>query len=134
MGVVKTLLRFFSYLYHGILALFLLGVSGLTLISGADNLHLGMLPWTGSTLTRFVFFGSLCGLLSLLLAMLGKIRPLFFLWSLIVFVLMVKGYVLSSYHLAPDEGRTALYLMIGALFAFAGAWFQIWRKTGRARY
>ena len=134
MGVVKTLLRFFSYLYHGILALFLLGVSGLTLISGAGNLHLGMLPWTGSTLTRFVFFGSLFGLLSLLLAMLGKIRPLFFLWSLIVLVLMVKGYVLSSYHLAPDEGRTALYLMIGALFAFAGAWFQIWRKTGRARY
>jgi hypothetical protein len=133
-GVVKTLLRFFSYSYLGILALFLLGVSGLTLISGADNLHLGMLPWTGSTLTRFVFFGSLCGLLSLLLAMLGKIRPLFFLWSLIVFVLMVKGYVLSGYHLAPDEGRMALYLMIGALFALAGAWFQIWRKTGRARY
>lgn len=131
MGVVKTLLRFFSYLFHGMLALFLVAVSGLTLVSGAQNLHLGMLPWTGSTLTIVVFFGSICGLLTLLLAIRGRLRALFFIWSLGVIVLMVKGYILSGYHFSPSEAKTAGYLMIAALLALAGAWFQIWRKVDR---
>ena len=82
MGVVKTLLRFFSYLFHALLVLFLLAVSGLTLLLGGQSLHLGMLPWTGSTLTRVVFFGSMGGLVALLLAIRGRLRALFFLWSL----------------------------------------------------
>jgi hypothetical protein len=131
-GVVKALLRFFSYLFHGILALFLIAVSGLTLASGTENLHLGMLPWTGSSLTLVVFFGALCGLIALVLAMRGKLRALFFVWSLGVTVLMVRGYIFSGYHFAVGEAKTACYLMIGSLFALAGAWFQMWRKVGRA--
>jgi hypothetical protein len=131
LGVVKTLLRFFSYLFHVLLALFLLAVSGLTLLSGGQNLHLGMLPWTGSTLTVVVFFGSLAGLVTLLLAVRGKWRLLFFLWSLGVAGLMIKGYILSGYHFAPGEARMAGFLMIAALFALAGAWFQMWRKVDR---
>jgi hypothetical protein len=131
-GVVKTLLRFFSYLFHGILGLFLVAISGLTLLSGGQGLHLGMLPWTGSTLTMVVFLGSICGLATLLLAMRARLRALFFLWSLGVIGLMVKGYILSGYHLAPGEARTAGFLMIAAFLALAGAWFQIWRKVDRA--
>ncbi|HLK62008.1 MAG TPA: hypothetical protein VKU19_01115 [Bryobacteraceae bacterium] len=135
MGVLRTLLRFFSYLFHGLLALLLLAISSLTLITGGNNLHLGMLPWTGSTLTLVVFFGSLFGLVTLLLAIRGKLRALFFLWSLAVAVFMVKGYVLSSYHFAPGEARLAGYLMLGAILALAGAWFQIFRKVeGPGRY
>jgi hypothetical protein len=130
-GVVRTLLRFASYLFHGVLTLFLLAISGLTLLSGGQGLHLGMLPWTGSTLTLVVFFGSLGGLVALLLAMRGKWRFLFFLWSLGVTVLMVKGYIFSGYHFAPGEARIAGYLMIGALVALAGAWFQMRRKVDR---
>jgi len=132
-GVVKTLLRFFGYLYHGILGLFLLAVSGVTLISGANNLQLGMLPWKGSTLTLIVFFGALIGLLSVLLSMMGKIRPLFFVWALVVLVLMVKGYVLSNYHFSPGEGKTVLYLVIGALISVLGAFFGMFRPS-RPRY
>jgi hypothetical protein len=130
-GVVKTLLRFFSYLFHGIFAVCLMAVSGLALLSGGQGLHLGMLPWTGSTLTQVVFLGSICGLLTLLLAMRARLRALFFLWSLGVIVLMVKGYIVSGYHFAPGEARTAGYLMIAALIALPGAWFQIWRKVDR---
>jgi hypothetical protein len=131
-GVVKTLLRFFSYLFHSILALFLVAVSGLTLVSGGQNLHLGMLPWTGSTLTMVVFFGSIFGLLTLLLAIRGRFRALFFLWSLGVVVLMAKGYIFSGYHLGPGEARIAGYLMLAAFVALLGAWFQMWRKVDRA--
>ena len=128
---VRTLLRFFSYLFHGILALFLVAISGLTLASGAQNLHLGMLPWTGSTLTVVVFLGSICGLVTLVLAVRGVLRPLFFIWSLAVVVLMVKGYIFSSYHFAAGEARTSGYLMAASLVALAGAWFQTRRTVGR---
>ena len=131
MEVVKVLLRFFSYLFHGILALFLVAVSGLTLASGGQSLHLGMLPWTGSTLTRVVFFGSIGGLVTLVLAIRGWLRVLFFIWSLGAVVLLVKGYIFSGYHFGAGEARTAGYLMIAALLSLAGAWFQMWRNVDR---
>ena len=132
MGVVKTLLRFFSYLYHGILALFLAGISGLALVSGGA-LQLGMLPWSGSTLALVLFLSSLFGLISLLLAMRGKLRPLFFVWALAVAGFMVKGYIFSGYRFTPGAAAKPIYLMLGGLLALLGAWFQIWRTVGREK-
>jgi hypothetical protein len=128
---VKTLLRFFSYLFHAILALFLMAVSGLALASGSQSLHLGMLPWTGSTLNYVLFFGSICGLFTLILAIRGRLRALFFIWSLGALVLLVRGYVFTGYHFAAGEARIAGYLLGGSLIALAGAWFQMWRRVGR---
>ena len=78
-------------------------------------MRLEMLPWTGSTLTYVLFFGSLCGLLTVLLALKRKLRALFFLWNLAVTVLLVKGYFLSGYHFAPGEFQTALKVINCAL-------------------
>jgi hypothetical protein len=132
-GVVKAILRFLSYLFHALLASFLFAVSALALASGANVLHLAMLPWTGPTLTYVLFCGSLLGLLTLLLALKGSLRPLFFLWSLAVTVLLVKGYFLSGYHFAVGEVRTALYLTAGSVIALLGAWFQMFRRSGGKR-
>jgi hypothetical protein len=126
-------MRFLSYLFHTLLALFLFAVSGLALASGAKSLHLDMLPWTGSTLTYVLFFGSLFGLLTILLALKGKLRALFFLWSLAVVVLLVKGYFLSGYRFEVGEVRTALYLIAASIVALFGAWFQMRRKLGMRR-
>jgi hypothetical protein len=131
--VFQAIVRFLSYLFHALLALFLLAVSALALVSGANTLHLAMLPWTGSTLAYGVFFGSLCGLMTLLLALKGSWRPLFFLWSLAVAFLLVKGYFVSGYHFVPGELRIALYLTAGSMIALLGAWFQMWRRPGRRR-
>ena len=76
MGAVKTLLRMFSYLYHGLLALFLLLVSALALGSGAASLHLDMLPWSGATLAWILLAASLFGLIALLLAIAARSRAL----------------------------------------------------------
>jgi hypothetical protein len=132
-GVFKAIVCFLSFLFHALLGLFLLGVSVLALASGANALHLGMLPWTGPTLTYALLCGSLFGLLTLLLALKGSLRPLFFIWSLLVMVLLVKGYFLSGYHFAAGEVRTALYLTAGSVIALFGAWFQMFRRSGRRR-
>jgi hypothetical protein len=126
-------MRFLSYLFHTLLALFLFAVSGLAMASGARSLHLDMLPWTGSTLTYVLFFGSLVGLLTILLALKSMLRPLFFLWSLAVTVLLVKGYFLSGYHFAAGGVRTALYLVAASIFALVGAWFQMLRRPDMRR-
>lgn len=120
----------FSFLFHGLLALFLTALACMALAWGT-TLHLDMLPWTGSTLDYVLLFGGLCGIALVILAVLGRLRPLFFVWTLVVLILMVKGYVLGSYHFDPASAKTAGYLMLGALLALIGGFMQMFRRSER---
>jgi hypothetical protein len=126
--ILKAIMRYFSYLFHTLLALFLIAISGLATASGSGDLHLGMLPWTGDTLERVVLIGAIVGLVIVILAMRGVLRILFLIWAFLVFVLMVKGYIFSGYKFGPNEFRTALYLIGAAFLSLFGAWFQL-RRT-----
>ncbi len=130
MAAVKFILSAFSYLFEGLLALFLAAIAGLALVSGIP-LHLEMLPWTGSTLDYVLLCGGLCGILLVILAIFGKLRPLFFVWTLAVVVFMIKGYIFGSYHFDPAGAKTAGYLMLGALVGLAGGWIQMFRRADR---
>ena len=135
MAVLKALVCAYSYFFHALLALFLAAVSSLALGTTPQSLHLEMLPWTGSTLAYAVCFGSLFGLLTIVLAVLGRLRFLFFLWALVVALLMIKGYFFSGYRFEPGNVRTAVYLVVGALIALPGAWWQMMSRTnGKRRY
>lgn len=136
MAVVKAIVRAYSYMFHGLLAWFLAAVSSLTLASAPQSLHLEMLPWTGSTLAYVVCFGSLFGLLTVTLAVMGRLRFLFFLWALAVTVLMIKGYFFSGYRFEPGNVRTAVYLMAGSIIALPGAWWQMMSRPngGKRRF
>ena len=131
MAALRILMRAFSYLFHALLALFLLGIA-LIALSSKQPLQLEMLPWQGQTLTWWVLGGALLGLLSVILAVFRKSRLLFFLWSLAVLFLMARGFFLSHYYFAhPDDLHRALYLTGGALLAVIGAWFQMRREPLR---
>ena len=127
-------MRIYSYLFHGLFALFLLGISAVALASGAP-LHLEMLPWTGQTGTYVLLGAGVFGLLVLLLALKGSLRFLFFLWSVIVFAMLVKGFILGSYQFDGSSGFKAVALLIfAALLAILGAWFQMTgARTARGR-
>jgi hypothetical protein len=130
-AVLRAVMRVFSYLYHGLLALFLLGISVAAFASG-QPLQLGMLPWQGQELAYWLFFGALTGLISIGLAIMRKWRPLFFLWSLVVFAMMLRGFFFSHYHFAgPPAFHRALYLTAGSIIAVFGAWFQLRRQPVR---
>ncbi len=133
MEVIKALLTFLSYVFHGLLCLILFAMSGLAMAAGAQTVQLGMLPWTGSTLLYTLFFGALLGLVTVLLAIKGMLRPLFFVWSLVVTILLVKGYIFSGYRFSPGEFRTAVYLIAGSAIGLIGAWMQMGRKAGARR-
>lgn len=125
MEVVKTLMRYFSYLFHILLALFLVAVSGLAVASGTPSLNLGMLPWTGNTLTYVVLCGALAGLVTVILAVRGTLRVLFLVWSALVAILLLKGYIFSRYKFDAGGFKTAISLIAASWIALAGAWFQL---------
>jgi hypothetical protein len=141
--VFGVLFRIYSYLYHLILALFLLGIATVAIVShlqahphegGGNNLNLGMLPWKGHTLVHWLLGAGVFGLLSLVLAWMGKLRFLFLLYSLAIFGMMFRGYFLSSYSFSgKDEFRMAIWLTVGALIAIVGAWSQFRRSQAKRR-
>jgi hypothetical protein len=110
--------RLYSYVYHLLLALFLLGVAVIAMTS-SNTLRLPMLPWTGPELTQWLLWGSIAGLLSIVLAVTGIFRYLFPIWALIVLVIMVRGFLGARYPFpGPDAFRSALWLIAGAALAF----------------
>jgi hypothetical protein len=136
LAALKAVISWLSYLFHFLLALLLLEIAALALISRPRSLHLGMLPWGGPTLDYILLAGSLFGLLSIALAIMGRLRILFLLWSLAVAGLLTNGYIFSGYRFGVGEWRHAVYLIAAAWVAVAGAWFQ-WRAPsarGPRRY
>jgi hypothetical protein len=131
LAALKAVISWLSYLFHFVLALLLLGIAGLALASGPQNLQLGMLPWSGSRLDYILLAGSLFGLLSIALAVAGRLRFLFLLWSLTVAAMLTKGYIFSGYRFDAGQWRYAVYLIAAAWVAVAGAWFQMRAQSGR---
>jgi len=131
--VIGVLLRIYSYLYHLLLALFLLGLSLVAIFSNSHTLNLGMLPWKGSALTWWLFGAGLLGVISVLLALSGRLRFLFLLYVLGVFGMMLRGYFAGAYAFSgKDEFRMVVWLTAGALLAIFGAWSQFRKKRRRA--
>jgi hypothetical protein len=127
LDVVKALAIFLSYVFHGLLCLILFAVSSVAFASGAQ-LHLDMLPWTGSTLLYALLFGSLTGLVTVVLAIKGTWRPLFFLWSLAVVVLLMKGYIFSGYRFSPGEFGPVMLVIVGSWIALLGSCARMVRQ------
>lgn len=116
-------MRIYSYIFHGLLALFLLGISSLALLSDT-NLHLDVMPWSGRTLTYVVFFGAIFGMVVVVLALKGLARLLFFVWSMVVLGFILRGFFLSPYTFpGRSEFNQAIYFTIAAILALVGAWY-----------
>ena len=132
MGVIKALLRAYSYVFGGLLALFVFAISAMALANRIPP-NFAFLPWTGPTLTYWLLGLALFGLLTLLLAMGGKMRALFFLWSIAVFVLLLKGLFVSFYSFSgPVSFKAAVWLTGGSLLAILGS-IPWTRKRDRVR-
>jgi hypothetical protein len=130
---MATLLRLYSYLYHFVLALILFAISGVAIASDVHTLNLAMFPWKGDELIRWLFYGSLAGLVIVILAVTGVFRYLFPIWTLIVLILMVRGFLILPYTFTgPDEFYTVLALIAGAFIAFLGS-LTVFKAKSRRR-
>jgi hypothetical protein len=128
---MATILRLYSYVYHFVLSLLLLGISGIAIASNVHTLSLAMLPWKGDELIHYVFYGNIAGLISIVLAVTGIFRYLFPIWTLIIFVLMVRGFLISPYTFTgKDQFYSILALIAGAFLAFLGS-LTVFKKKRR---
>jgi hypothetical protein len=127
-------LIYFSYAYDGVQALFLWGIALVAIGSNSHTLNLEMLPGTGKALSYGLFAAGLFGIVSVLLAVKGRLRVLFFIWSLAVVLFRIKGYVFSDYVFEPGELASAVWLGIGALVAVAGAWLQLKTRPAKRKF
>lgn len=117
-NAIGLLLRLYSYLFHTILSVFLIGI-GLIAVSAGKELKLGMLPWEGPMLNQWIIVLGVVGLLSVLLAITGLLRFLFPIWALLIAVLMFRGFFLSSFNFEDaSQFKGAIALTIGAVGAF----------------
>ena len=123
MAIVRFILRSFSLLFHGAFALFLLGLSVVSFLTGAHTFEFYILPWTGETLAYVLLALAIAGVLIVLLAMKGTARMVFFIWSMLVLALIVRGYFFSYYTFVPGSGQfqLALWVLLAAVVAAIGA-------------
>jgi hypothetical protein len=112
------LMRLFSYMYHLVLSLFLLGLGLVGWMSSSATLSAPWLAWEGDHVKLLVSAG-IVGLLSLILAVTGKFRLLFVLWTLAVVIMMFRGFFSGPYtYDGMEEFKTTLWMFAGAVVAF----------------
>jgi hypothetical protein len=123
MRAIAWLLRVFCYFFHTILSLSLLALGSVAVLSRGQHIKLEMLPWQGIELDHWLVGLGIAGLLSVLLAITGKLRFLLPLWSIYVLGMLVKGLFLSpavSFDGANDF-HNWLWLTAGAALALIGS-------------
>ncbi len=125
MAIVIRVFRFYSYLVHLLLALFMLGVSLVSTLGPSHALQTSLLPWSGDTLCGLLFVSSLCGLASLALAVMGKLRFVFALWATAVLAMVFRGFFLGAHTFADRAGfMDGIYITVALLVAAIGAWLR----------
>ncbi len=135
MRIVDAVMRYYSLLFHFLLALFMLAVAVVSWASGGHRLRVWVLPWEGETLSYSLLGLALAGLLILWLAVKRTLPILFLLWSLAVLAAFLRGFFLSPYHFRTAQLWVALILSGAALLAAVGGWLQFrGRKRAAARY
>lgn len=129
--MVARIFRVYAYLYHLIIALYLLGISIVAYLSH-NTLRMPYLPWTGASLQNWLMGGAIVAIISIVLAVTGIFRYLFPLWALIVLVLMVRGFLFPGYTFeGRSEFNTVMWIIAGALLAFLASLTLFSRRAQR---
>jgi len=115
-----SILRVFSYGYHILLGLFLLGIGVVAKFSaGHTAFYTPALPGEGDTQVTYAIGFGLAALVTVGLAVLANFRPPFILWTLIAAMLIFYGFFWSPYTYGDaEEFKTVLWLFGGAVVAF----------------
>ena len=131
--MLAILVQIFSYLFHFGLSLFIGGIAAIGWLSDSTTFDLEMIPWwTGQTLVKWMLAAGAAGLILVILALMGKVRPLFGLWTLAVLGVLVYGFFISNYSYdGVDHFKSALWLTAAAFAAFLGGVSQMRRRTKR---
>jgi hypothetical protein len=130
MRAIAWLLRVFCYLFHTMISVTLLVLGMVGVASGAQHMKLEMLPWQGTELTHWLIGLGAAGLVSVILAVTGKLRFLLLLWSIYVLGMLIKGVFLTSTVSfdGRDDFHNWLLMICGAVLALIGSFTLLGRR------
>lgn len=122
MRLLDRFLVGYSYFFHFVVALFVLGIATVVTLSGTHNLRIGFFPFTGEEATHILLYSSLIGLVTVLLGVTGIFRYAFPVWTTLFLVQAVRWAVLSprAQYTGVDQFKGMLLLLLGAF----GAWLS----------
>jgi hypothetical protein len=121
--MLGAILRIYSYIYHLLISIALIGLALVAWLSENPNLKQDLLPWEGKSLVLYMFVLGFIGVVSVILSFLGKLRILFLVWALAVVVMLVRGIMLGGMRFEnADAFRSAIYFIAAGLLALIGAW------------
>lgn len=131
MRFVHVLLRTYAYLYHFLLAGFLLGLSVVAYLSGTHSLDAGgMMSLTGQDLTNCLLGIGLLGVTIVLLVIFNKLRWLFPIYALGAVFTLFRWFFSSSFVFEDQKAfEGAAWLFMGAIGAFLCSLLEL--KRGR---
>ncbi|HZU26744.1 MAG TPA: hypothetical protein VFA04_14560 [Bryobacteraceae bacterium] len=126
---MRTLFRAYACLFEIAVSLVLIALAVLAYTGDVANFRLPILPLEGAALARATLALGIVGLVMLGLPITGVFRPALPIWSLIVFVLLFRGWFASAYTFANSSGFSiAVWITAGALLAFILS-FAIFRRA-----
>ncbi|HVO98607.1 MAG TPA: hypothetical protein VMT15_11100 [Bryobacteraceae bacterium] len=131
MRAISWFLRVFCYLFHTVFSIALVVLGGLAFLAGATNMKLQSIPWwQGTTLNCWLVGLGLLGLLSVFLAITGKVRALLALWSICVLGLLIRDVFLSLAvtFSGREDFHNWLLLTAGAALAMIGSFLVLMRR------
>jgi hypothetical protein len=123
MRAIAWLLRVFCYFFHTILCLVLIVLGVVAVRSNVSDMKLETLPWQGTELNHRLIGLGVIGLLSVALAITGKLRFLLALWSIYVLAILLSGVFFNSKvtFAGRQDFDNWLLLVGGAALAFIGS-------------
>jgi len=131
--ILRILIEAYSYLFHIILALFLLALGLVGMMSQTSTFRIDMLPWESARLVSVLVWGNLIGICCILLALFGKFRWLYPIWAAAVLYYLANGVFNLKHYRDPEEFKAALWFVFGGAGAFLGSLLQLRRSFARGR-
>jgi hypothetical protein len=123
MRAIAWLLRVFCYSFHTILCLVLIALGVVAVRSNVSDMKIETLPWHGTELNHRLIGLGVVGLLTVALAITGKLRFLLALWSIYVLAILLSGVFFNSTvtFAGREDFDQWLWLIAGAAVAFVGS-------------
>lgn len=130
MRAIAWLLRVFCYLFHTVFSLALLALGVVAAQSQVKDMKLETFPWQGTEMNHWLIGLGIAGLLSVALAITGRVRLLLPLWAIFVLVMLVRGVFFSSAvtFAGREDFHNWLLLITGALIAMMGSLTLLGRR------
>lgn len=121
--MVHSILRIYSYVVQTVIVLGLLALGTVAVLSTNTTFDIEMLPWSGDQLRWALLILGTVGLMTIALAIQGRLRILFLLWTLGTVYLLGKGIFASTHVFADDdEFKWSLLMLLALLLTVVGAW------------